>query len=193
MPIPLAALRSLPLLLLACCLPASAALALDGVSATFAVTQDWGTGCTAGVTITNPDSTRALADWRLSFSLAGTVTAVGRRRTWTTRTARSSSAGRLERHHRPGRLGDRGPVRDARRLAAPADLGVTGTWCTDCTTTTTTTTTTADSRITADRDGPPSPAAATPRCRSTPGSARRAPYLRQAVTAVTARNPDVAG
>ncbi|WP_428566150.1 MAG: cellulose binding domain-containing protein [Solidesulfovibrio sp. DCME] len=185
---------ALVLLLLAGGLPPAAALALDGVTASFALTQDWGTGCTAGVTITNTDSSRSLTDWRLSFSLAGTVTS-----SWEA-TRLDDQDGKLvfgpatwNATIAPGASVTVGLSVTPGGIAAPAALEVTGSWCTDCTTTTTTTTTTADSRITADRDGTTFTSGGnTPlQVHARVGQTRTFTFDK-AVTAVTARNPDVA-
>jgi hypothetical protein len=184
---------SLPLLLLALWLSAADALALDGVTTTSSVDQDWGSGMTAGVTLTNTDAARTLTDWRLSFRFAGTI-------------GSSWNAVRLDDQDglavfgpaawngslAPGASVTVGFSATPGGLPAPTDLAVTGTWCTTCTTTTTTVTT-ADYRINVNRDGDAfvlgqsEPLQIHARVGQT-----RVFSFDKAITAVTPRNPDVA-
>lgn len=139
-------------LLLLILLPSRNALALDGVTVSYATTQDWNSGLEGAVTIANTSS-RTLTDWRLAFRYAGTVQSLWNAvrldakdgavvvgpASWNTAIA-------------PGASVTVGFTASPAVAAGPTDMAVTGTWCDNCSGTPTPTPVTPDYRITADRD-----------------------------------------
>lgn len=177
--------------LTACAAPAAA---LDGVTVTPTVVQDWTSGLEARFAIANTTG-RTLRDWRLTFRFAGTVGSL-----WNgTRLPDQDGAvvvspAAWNSDVAPGASVTVGLTASPGGAFAPTDVTVTGVWCDACPATPPTPPATGDYRIAADRDaasftlGVNEPLQVHVRAGQT-----RAFGFNRAVAAVIARNPEVAG
>ncbi|KHK01547.1 cellulose binding domain-containing protein [Desulfovibrio sp. TomC] len=141
----------LSVLILSFALPTPAP-ALDGVTVTFAVIQDWTSGFEANVTLRNTSGS-TLRDWRLTFRLAGTINSI-----WNgQRLADQDGAVVVAPASWNSDIAPGGSVTVGFTASpggtAPTDVAVSGAWCDACAVIPPPVLPgTADYRITADRD-----------------------------------------
>lgn len=188
-------IRLLPLLILAgLCGLSRPAAALEGVTATYAVVQDWTSGLEANLTIANA-SARTLRDWRLSFTFAGSIASL-----WNGRRLEDQGGAVVigpeawNGDIAPGGSVTVGLTATPGGLAPPESIAVTGTWCDDCTSPTPPPSPgTDDYRIQADRDAASFTLGVNePLQIHTRAGQTRTFTFDRALTAVVSRNPGVA-
>lgn len=127
--------------------------ALDGVTVSFAVVQEWTSGLEANVTLHNTSGS-TLRNWKLTFRFAGTINSIWNgQRLADQDGAVAVAPASWNSDIAPGGSVSVGFTASPGGSLAPTDMAVSGTWCDDCTATTPPVVPgTDDYRITADRD-----------------------------------------